>query len=99
MSRPGSAESSLANAMEAVPQHHDGATPIARGFRGWITHRSPDVVFAPRWWWALLSVLTAAAVHTYVAWTTLGPVFSADEVGAVGASRAFATGGGDWTLW
>src|SRR6187431_2622587 len=76
-----------------------GRVPNLEGFRRWISYRSSDVNFAPRWWWAAVSVAVTTAVHVFVAWTSLGPAIAADEVSAVGAARAIAHGGGDWTLY
>ena len=54
--------------------------------------------FAPRWWWAALTVVIAAAIHAFTAWEKKGPIFAADEVGTVGASQVIAHGGTDWIL-
>jgi len=70
---------------------HPGRVP-------WLTGRKADIVFAPRWWWPALAVVTAFGIHVSVAWERLGPLFSADEVSVVGEAQVIATGSTQWTL-
>lgn len=77
------------------------AAPAAHRVRNalvWLRHRSPDAAFAAPWWLAWISVGVVLATYVSIAWTSDGPLFAADEVGIVGASKVLAHGSAQWTL-